>query len=109
MTMAALFAAGNYLKDFTVDGVASVTAAGTRVQLSSTVTPCEAVVVQNLENSAGIAVVGEVGVVATAGTTRRGIVALAPGEATVIPCNELSILYVDATVATTNLSWCAMR
>lgn len=107
--MAALFAPGNYIGDVSLDGVASVTTAGTRVQLSSTFTPCEAVVVQNLENSAGIAVVGDVGVVATAGTTRRGIIALAPGEATVIPVKELSMLYVDATVATTNLSWCALR
>ena len=109
MTMAALFAPGNYIGDITLDGVASVTAAGTRVQLSSTSQPCEAVVVQNLENSAGIAVVGDSGVVATASTLRRGLVALAPAEATVIPIKDLSLLWVDATVATTNLSWCALR
>ena len=109
MAYLGLIAPGNYIGDIAATGVASVTVAGTRVQLSSTETHCEAVCVQNLENSAGIAVIGDVGVVATAGTTRRCLVALAPGEATVIPVKDLTILYVDATVATTNLSWCAFK
>ena len=101
MPIAAFFAPGEYVADFSGSVVATVAAAGTRVQITSTSTPCTGVVVTAQENNGGFIVVGGVDVVAAAGTSRRGFAVLAAGASVVIPCRDMSLLYIDATSVAT--------
>ena len=101
MAFAALYAPGEYVGELVQSTVTTVVTAGTRVQITTTSTPCTGVVVTADENNTGIIVVGGVDVLAASGTTRRGFAVLQPGAAAVIPVRDMSILYVDATNATT--------
>lgn len=76
------------------DGTATVTTAGTRVQLPSQA--CKKVIIQTLETNTGIIVVGGSTVVAAAGS-RRGV-ALFATQSQAFEVSNLDLLYIDSTV-----------
>ena len=79
-----------------VDGRKTVTTGGTAVQLLAASTPCTSVAVTALSTNTGIVVVGASTVVAAAGT-RRGV-ALTAGQTASLDINDVSKLWIDATV-----------
>jgi hypothetical protein len=79
-----------------IDGRKTVAAGGTAEALSATSSKIEWVEIQAETDNTGVVVVGNSTVVASLGT-RRGI-ALAAGERTVYPANDLNRIYIDVTV-----------
>lgn len=77
------------------DGIATVTSAGTRVQLSAQA--CRKVFIQAYESNAGTLVVGGVTVVAAV-ATRQGF-ALYPSQGDWFNVNNMNLLYIDSTEA----------
>jgi len=77
------------------DGTATVTTAGTRVQLPSV--PCSRVRIQAHPNNSGDMVVGGANVIAASGT-RRGL-ALFSSQWAEFSVNDLSKLYIDSTAS----------
>ena len=77
------------------DGTASVTTAGSEVQLSNV--SCKRVVIQAHESNAGTIVVGGSTVVAAL-VGRRGV-ALYPTQSHVFYVSNLNLLYIDGTVS----------
>lgn len=75
-------------------GNTAVASAGTRVQLTTTKTPCAWVVVTAAPANAGNIVVGDVNVVATSDAERG--VTLDGGDSITIPIADVSSVYIDA-------------
>jgi hypothetical protein len=90
------------------DGNRQVTAPGTRVRLTAASTLCRKVVIQALELNEGTIVVGGSTVVAALGTkaalTRRGY-ALGPGDWQEFEFDDLTDVWIDATVALDGVSF----
>lgn len=82
----------------------TVTTAGTRVQLTSTKTPCSWVLITALTSNTGQVNVGDVGVVAATGATERGI-PLSAGDSIKYPTNDASNIYVDSRVNGEGVIW----
>lgn len=78
------------------DGVKSVTTAGTAEQLSATSIPCRLVEIQARAGNTGQIAIGASTVVATVGS-ERGIV-LQPNQSASFRIEEISDLYIDASV-----------
>ena len=72
-----------------------VTTAGTRVQLTTTATPCSWVVITAAPANAGKITVGGSTVVATADAEVG--VTLSAGDSFTVPINDVSKVYIDAT------------
>src|SRR4051812_14613949 len=81
-----------------------VTTAGTRVQLTSTATPCSWVFVTALTSNTAQISVGDVAVVAATGATERGI-PLAAGDSIKYPVNDASRVYIDSRVNGEGVTW----
>ena len=79
------------------DGRTVVAAAGTRVQLTTASTPCSWVTVVALTGNTGQVNVGDIGVVAAAGATERGVPLLA-GDSVTLPVRDASSLWLDSRV-----------
>ncbi len=77
-------------------GVKTVTTAGTDVVLATSAS-AKWVVIQAQTDNTGVIAVGEAGVDATVATGNG--VALAAGESLSIPVEDLSTVYIDATVS----------
>lgn len=75
------------------DGTATVTTAGTRVQLSSVT--CSKVIIQAHESNAGTVVIGGSTVVAAL-VGRRGT-AIFPSQSQAFSVTNLNLLYIDST------------
>ena len=78
------------------DGVKVVTTAGTDVVLAAS-TPAKIVVIQSQTDNTGLIAVGNAGVDA-AEATGTGVI-LYPGDTITVPCDDLSDIYIDATVS----------
>ena len=76
-------------------GVKTVTTAGTDVALATSVN-ARWVIIQAQTDNTGVIAVGTAGVDATVATGNG--VALAAGESLTIPAEDLSLIYIDATV-----------
>lgn len=85
------------------DGRQTVTTAGTRVQLSTSKARVGSVAITAETDNTGIIVVGAVTVVAAVGT-RRGI-PLAAGQTISLDIDQLSDIYIDATVDTEGVTF----
>ena len=79
------------------DGTATVTTAGTRVQLSATSAACKRVFIQAHESNTGTIVVGSITVVAA--LAGRSGFALFSAQGEWFNVNNLNLLYVDSTVS----------
>lgn len=77
-------------------GRKTVTTAGTEVQLTTTETPCHAVIIQALKTNTGLIAYGGSDVVAAAGS-ENGVI-LEPGEKDAIECLDASKIYIDSRV-----------
>lgn len=77
-------------------GVKTVAAAGTDEALAA-FTPALFVTIQAQTDNTGLIAVGAAGVDATV-ATGTGL-ALAAGESVTLPCNNLGVFYIDATVS----------
>lgn len=86
-----------------LDGRSVVTTAGTRVQISTTPTKCRGVVVTAETDNTGVIVVGGSTVVAAL-ATRRGT-PLTAGQSLGITVNDLSLVWLDATVDTDGVTF----
>lgn len=82
----------------------TVTSAGTRVQLTSTNTPCGWVLVTALTSNTSQVNVGGIDVVAATGATERGIPLLA-GDSVKLPVTNASSLYIDSRVNGEGVIW----
>lgn len=76
-------------------GVKTVTTAGTDVALATSVS-ARWVIIQAQTDNTGVIAVGDAGVDATVATGTG--VALAAGESISLPCEDLSLIYIDSTV-----------
>lgn len=90
-----------------VSGRQVVAAAGTRVQLvnAAIVSTVRSVLVQALSANTGVIVVGDSQVVAAA-ATRRGV-ALTAGQSVTVDVDDLSDVWIDATVAGEGVTYLA--
>lgn len=77
------------------DGTATVTTAGTRVQLSTSSVSCKRVIIQANVANTGVIVVGGSTVVATE-ATRRGL-ALTNQSWEIFYASNLNLIYIDST------------
>jgi len=93
--MLGLIAPGNYIGTLEGATLKTVTTAGTEVQLTTSETPCEGIILQALETNSGLIVYGGSDVVADA-ASRKGI-ALAAGESVFLPVKDVARVYIDAT------------
>lgn len=84
-------------------GRKTVTNSGTPEALAGVATPCKRVDVQALSTNTGVVVVGGAGVVAAAGT-RTGV-ALEAKQVYSFSIDDLSKIYIDATVNTEGVSF----
>ena len=78
-------------------GVKTVTTAGTDVVLVSAVTFAKWIVIQAQTDNTGVVAVGASGVDATVATGTGA--SLAAGEKITLPCENLTDIYIDATVS----------
>lgn len=105
--MLALIAPGNYLASLAGGGRKVVTTAGTRVQLVTSESFCEGVIIQALDTNTGFIAIAGSDVVAATGT-RVGVV-LAKNDSITIPIKDLSLVYLDATVSGEGVSYMPLR
>lgn len=82
----------------------TVTTAGTRVQLTSTSTPCSWVQITALTSNTGQVNVGDSAVVAATGATERGIPLMA-GDSVKYPTNNASNVWADSRVSGEGVIW----
>jgi hypothetical protein len=87
-------------------GRATVTTAGTAVQVTATSTPIREVVITAETDNTGIVVVGDSSVVAAV-STRKGI-PLSAGDSFTLEVNNLSKVYIDSTVSTDGVTYTAV-
>lgn len=79
-------------------GRKTVTTAGTPVTLAASATPSRRVTIVALDTNTGQIAVGGSGVVAASGATRTGVI-LNAGDTYELDINDLSKVYLDATVS----------
>ena len=85
------------------DGRKTITAAGTREQLSSSSIPVKKVVIQALQTNTGMISVGGSTVVAASGVERGYIIA--PFNSITITVTNLNLIYLDSTVSGEGVSY----
>jgi len=79
-------------------GRKTVTTAGTPVPLAASATPSRRVTIVALDTNTGQIAIGGSGVVAASGATRTGVI-LNAGDTYELDINDLSKVYLDATVS----------
>lgn len=79
-------------------GRKTVTTAGTPVALAASATPSRRVTIMALDTNTGQIAIGGSGVVAASGATRTGVI-LNAGDTYELDINDLSKIYLDATVS----------
>jgi len=105
----ALIAPGNYIASLAGGGTKTVTTAGTRVQLTTSKFPVEAVCIQALETNNGFVAVGGADVVAAASSSRICFCVLAAGASAVIPVKDLINVWFDSTANGDIISYGPLR
>lgn len=87
-------------------GRQTVPIAGTPVQLASSLSIGEIIIVAELNNT-GTICVGDSGVIAEE-SGREGI-PLNPGDAVIIPINNINKIYIDSTIDTDGVTYVVVR
>lgn len=84
-----------YGSDMTTSGYKAVATAATRVQITTTKTPINGLIVQALVGNTSDITVGSANVVGLAGSTHIGI-NLSKGDSIYLPIRDLSLIWLDS-------------